>query len=294
MLLSVVLRLQPDRPLTNVVSLGRAAHAGFLKLINQVNPGLAWDLHRSTVNPFTIAISTAGNTSDVTATGKAALIDLRIASIESKVSSLLRNLQSSWIAQLTLMNVKCKVVRIFTETGAHPWVQESTFLEILNNGLARARRGELEVEFRFLSPTSFSLAESRLSMPLPWPRLVFQSLAQRWNAFSPVPLWINWLEFDRCVSISDCRVRTYRVDFGRFGEIGFVGTCRFVLAKGTELELRRSLHALAEFAFFSGVGKKTSMGMGFVVPTLTKCGRRKRVKVEGSSTGRSAYDLHTF
>ncbi|HID65321.1 MAG TPA: CRISPR system precrRNA processing endoribonuclease RAMP protein Cas6, partial [Anaerolineae bacterium] len=267
MLVSVVLQLQPDRPLRNPAGLGRAAHACFLGLVSRFDPALAQSLHRSEITPFALSIL-----ADPMSTRRGRLknppnsVWLRLTSLDERLSALLQKLEPKRIDTLRLLHAKCKVVSIISDSKTYTWARKSTFSEISNNGLVRARKGESYTGFRFLSLTSFSMAKSRLSMPLPWPRLVFQSLVRRWNAFSRITWRIDWPEFDRGVSIAEHRLQTCRLDLGRFSELGFVGECWYVIDRDVSIGLRHAIHALAEFAFFSGVGKKTTMGMGFVLP----------------------------
>jgi CRISPR-associated endoribonuclease Cas6 len=110
------------------------------------------------------------------------------------------------------------------------------------------------------------MVNTRLNMPLPWPRLVFQSLANKWNAFAPMQLWINWADFDRQVTVARFDLKTKLLDFGGFRQVGFVGECWFLIDPEARVPLRHALYTLAQFAFYAGVGRKTTMGMGMVRP----------------------------
>jgi CRISPR-associated endoribonuclease Cas6 len=148
------------------------------------------------------------------------------------------------------------------------WLCSSvTFGEIANNGMAIARRARnaLLVRLRFLSPTTFRLAESRLMMPLPLPHLVFQSLEQKWNTFAYDGIWIDWPEFDRCVSIATHRLRTASVNMGGYRQVGFVGNVEYIIDRDVPPKMLEAIHILAGFARYAGVGAKTTMGMGVAV-----------------------------
>ena len=54
------------------------------------------------------------------------------------------------------------------------------------------------------------------------------------------------------------------IDFGRYRQVGFLGDCRYIVDREAEEYLLQRLHALAEFAVYSGVGAKVTMGMGQV------------------------------
>ncbi|MBI3490961.1 MAG: CRISPR system precrRNA processing endoribonuclease RAMP protein Cas6 [Acidobacteria bacterium] len=46
---------------------------------------------------------------------------------------------------------------------------------------------------------------------------------------------------------------------------GFIGTCEYSVGPRAPEDVSRALHLLADFAFFCGVGLKTTMGMGQVL-----------------------------
>jgi len=228
-----------------------------------LDPTYAVQLHDSGEKPFSLSLICERKTC---AGEPPATYGLRIASLEEKLSSLLLRLDPNRIRSLRLARVEFEVVGIAREKGEHPWAGYSTYQELYNNGIARARKpGSRMIGLRFASPTAFRLVGSRLNMPLPWPRLVFQSLAQRWNAFSPIPIWVNWPEFDRSVTVGRCRgLDTAMLDFGHYKQVGFVGDCWFHIDKDARISTVQALNTLADFAFFSGVGRKTAMGMGLV------------------------------
>ena len=57
-------------------------------------------------------------------------------------------------------------------------------------------------------------------------------------------------------------------DYAGYRQLGFVGACEFLPHRGVPADVVRVLHLLAAFAFFAGVGYKTTMGMGQVRQVL--------------------------
>ena len=103
-------------------------------------------------------------------------------------------------------------------------------------------------------------------MPLPLPRLIFEGLARRWNAFGPLQVPDEVRRFaDEMMLISRYRLRTERVSFGKGGERGaypgFVGVCGYAFRNQDRYWLGL-IHALAAFALYAGVGARTTMGLG--------------------------------
>jgi CRISPR-associated endoribonuclease Cas6 len=64
------------------------------------------------------------------------------------------------------------------------------------------------------------------------------------------------------IAVAEYRIGLSRMGFGSFFEPGFTGWCAFSARKKAGPEVLRWAGALARFAYFSGVGAKTTMGMG--------------------------------
>jgi len=136
---------------------------------------------------------------------------------------------------------------------------EVTNYEEIFNSAPAAR----ELILDFLSPTAFK--RERFDFPLPEPRLVFGGLLRRWNAFSPVKIEKGlFRELPKILTVSGCWIRTRKVEImegGRF--TGFTGRVFFYAFSDDDYTLK-ALNALARFASFAGVGRKTPMGFGSV------------------------------
>lgn len=120
------------------------------------------------------------------------------------------------------------------------------------------------VELEFLSPTTFRQGPGHLPLPVPynvfyWPWRVWQTYAP------PAALPEDWLEWSRReLFVTDVDIRTVPIYITPEDTLsGFVGRARFETNKGTREQLSL-LHALARLAAYTGVGRKTTMGMGAV------------------------------
>jgi CRISPR-associated endoribonuclease Cas6 len=122
------------------------------------------------------------------------------------------------------------------------------------------------LEFRFLTPTTFRMGDANL--PLPVPQSVFRGLWQKWNAFAPSALRLSdeVLKFAQG-QIFPCRFQlrsaTYEMRDGKI--IGFLGDCAYELLGKINNDNARAVSALSRYAFFAGIGAKTTMGMGQVM-----------------------------
>ena len=98
---------------------------------------------------------------------------------------------------------------------------------------------------------------------IPLPGLVFGSLVERWNTFSPVVLSPEMRRFgEEVMAISRYRLASQTVESKAGGlRVGGMGTVTYRALGGDRYWLG-VMHMLASFAFYSGVGVQTATGMG--------------------------------
>jgi CRISPR-associated endoribonuclease Cas6 len=167
------------------------------------------------------------------------------------------------------------VARILsTPQSGEEWAGCAPFTDLYAN----ASDSEKQFSFQFTTPTFFKRgggpAYPDLIVPLPLPDLLFGSLLRNWNQFSPTSFVEANLLKEVCshhLEITQHRITSQlaRLVFPREDGTyrtttfpGFVGSCSFRLVELHSPELVKTLNALADFAFYSGVGAKTTMGYG--------------------------------
>ncbi|MFQ6110225.1 MAG: CRISPR system precrRNA processing endoribonuclease RAMP protein Cas6, partial [Candidatus Aminicenantales bacterium] len=127
------------------------------------------------------------------------------------------------------------------------------------NLLAQAAE-EVRIILEFCSPTSFSHPSEEGLLPLP--NLVFTSILEKWNSFSDRKIPDEAGKAFEKIRIDWIRLKTEFVRYS-WGKIpGFIGKVIYRLPESMGRETRRWVNALADFTFFSGVGKNTFLGMG--------------------------------
>ncbi len=263
MLLSAVIALQARKEALLPAYLGKASHALFLRLVAAADPIMGAKLHDdSEAKPFTVSDLMVLPGSRVTAqvaAGQACF--LRFTSYEDGLSCLLaEKVLPSLPQELELDNSLFSVNDVFAENGAHRLSRQTSYQELAKQYLLEARRTPRRLKLFFTSPTTFRSGGK--NVPLPLPGLVFGSLADRWNAISPITISEEVRRYaEECVAISQCQLRTRTVDIAGGKQVGFMGSCSYVALKHDAYWLR-VINLLAEFAFFSGVGYKTTMGFG--------------------------------
>lgn len=176
----------------------------------------------------------------------------------------------SAIPVLRLGQSELRVSRVLaTPESGEPWAGFAHFEDIL----ATARESETVWHLCFVTPTAFKAGDAEL--PLPIPRLCFQSWLNSWDEHAPMPFFQNKadrrsflmdvVEGNVSVSYSQLQLvkRTLYFNGTRTREQGFVGTCRFTVrpAKVAPHD-RKILDALTRYSFYAGSGRKTTMGMG--------------------------------
>ena len=120
-----------------------------------------------------------------------------------------------------------------------------------------------KVTLQFYSATSFQ--SKGMHVPVPLPNLVFGSLVDRWNAFSPVTLSPEIRRFgEELVALSNYDLKSGVVQQKSGAPlIGGIGRATYSALGGDQYWLA-TMQMLADFALYSGVGVKTTIGMGQV------------------------------
>ena len=256
MLLSVVLPFEDGREALRWLR-GDLVHRYVLALIQARDPALSAALHRDARHkPFTAALLRSDN-------GHGAC--LRLTALDGPVA-----------AQFDVLSDPPPVTcdgRAFAFAGvsrSHPLACRSdpgTLWRVSLHGPAVPPR----VRLRFVTPTAFDSPTGLF----PLPALVCASLGRKWArqadpAWAPEASAVEALGAALRVVRHD--LRTERVSLGRYHATGFTGECDLALLPGAPPVLARLLHLLAGFAFYAGVGLKTTMGMGQVRPGRVHAG----------------------
>lgn len=279
MLTSLVLVLTLERPSAFPQYLGRAAHAAFLQLVAKESPALAEQLHAADQRrPFTCSIRVGGrrrgNRLEVRPEDPAFV---RYTGLDKTVSALLARWAEVPPQCVELEGQRFAVEKATLDPAEHPWAGQATYEGLAAAHLLPSGSPSVRVELEFASPTTFR--SGGRTLPVPLPDLVFGSLVDKWNAFSPVAVSDEARRFAaECLAISRYRLATRVVPGkGDAVQIGFVGWCRYVALNRDRYWLS-VIQLLADYAFYAGVGYQTTVGMGQV--------RRKAQQTEASAQAR--------
>lgn len=269
-LFSVVLVCSPVREVEIEATVGHQAHAAFLDAIRQADPRLSAMLHdpQVSIRPFTV--SPLGAMPSVR-NGRVRLNParnywLRFTILYAPIFRrfMERFLESGDPPVLRLHPAEMAVREILVTPGTHPWSGYTSWAQLVQDAAP-----EPELTLQFVSPTAFSFGQKEWGkkiVVLPQPELVFGSLLRVWNGYAPPPLRLEeaglraYLE--EHVVIREIRgLQTRMLRLRGLPQVGFVGTITYGLMGENEVA-RLALNLLADFAFYAGVGMKTTMGMG--------------------------------
>jgi CRISPR-associated endoribonuclease Cas6 len=257
-LLSAVIHLTPDQPLP--VWLGRAGQAWLLNRVRHFEPALADLLHSGqTRRPYTVSVPR----------GTPDQYWLRITSTSADLSQVLRDSILPELQLVLLAGIEIPVASV--QLTDHAWAGQTDYQTLARLAFDQPNSA---LRLEFATPTAFH--QQGLSVPLPLPSLVYGSLIQSWNLYSPVLLPIEMGPFvERYVGIAHHNVATRMVQAGLSERhVGFTGNVTFMVMPQEKNNLPpdtyrlhvQVLHLLTQFAFYTGVGVRTAVGMGQVHP----------------------------
>jgi CRISPR-associated endoribonuclease Cas6 len=230
-------------------TLSRALHGLVMNWLNLGNPQIADSIHASQESPLSLSGLLGNRRPRGTQAGDN--FYFRICLLDGSLMEPLLVGIEKWGTQPLILGQFAFALRsIYTLPGTHRLAGSADY-----RLLANTPQTTTDIELNFLSPTSFK--QSRGIQPFPLPELVFGSLLRRWNAFAPEELNFSAVEWEGLVSAYELKTHALKMEGG--SEIGTQGWVRYRFPNAEQAKLAT---VLAHFAFFSGVGRKTSMGMG--------------------------------
>ncbi len=249
---------------------GALAHAAFFDLVAAADPDLAARLHDSGARqPFTLSpLHGLPEQADAAGyrvrAGMRATLRLTLLDPALFTAFLKRLLTAGPDLQLRLGDVTFAVEGALGAPGSHPWAGYTTA-----GDLRKAAGAEQRIRMLFASPAAVSLGEKGAAKQrmilIPIPQYVFASLRGTWNRLTgdEIPIGFEAWVAD-CVFVREVRnwqTAVYQLKRGTYP--GGHGDVTFEALDPAPTFLRM-LNLLADFAFYSGVGTKTTMGMGQV------------------------------
>lgn len=262
-LLAVVLTIRPIADATVPGHLGRAVYAQILRWIDSVDPVLAQSIHDGDgPKPLTCSglIGARRSAVDARQVGVDQTYFIRLTGLSMSVCQMM----SGWLhtppPPLDLDGVAFQIEQITADPSVDARAGSTTY-ESLVEQFFKGAPYPGRVSLRFLTPVAFR--SQGMDMPLPLPGLLLGSLADRWNSFSPIAISPEMRQFaETQVALSafslQSRVLPYKDGGARKGAVGDAA----YVARTSDRYWRAVLHLLAAYAFYSGAGALTTVGMG--------------------------------
>jgi CRISPR-associated endoribonuclease Cas6 len=273
-LYALIIRLTAVQSGTLRATQGHLAHAAFLNILRQVDPDLAQALHdRNGRKPFTLsALGGFGHGRNGQLSVHAGQEGwLRVTLLDPRMfQTFIRYfLQGGTRPAIRLEKQQFHISEILSTPGSHPLAGCASLDELFHRW-QQADPGDkahhtIELEFR--SPTAFSIKNTphRHMHLLPDPVLVFGQLATYWDkqTGSDTAEAIRAYCQDHLV-VARHKIETHVFQFNKGPQVGFTGAVTYKLLETGAGDIIQHLNRLADLAFYTGLGTKTTMGMGQV------------------------------
>lgn len=151
-------------------------------------------------------------------------------------------------------NVEYKILEIFFDKEQSKWADHTSEQELFNQQYASNL-----VKLRFYTPTLFKVGDQHCKYPVP--EKVFTSLLRKFNKYSKYKIDQQIEEKFKEITVIEKKTQSRRVTLRDFYLEGFIGDVTFKIPEQDE-QLIKTANILADFAFYAGVGYKTTMGLG--------------------------------
>lgn len=263
-LMSVVVKVRAPQPLNLPNHVGRAVHALCLRLIGQARPDLAEYWHNAEgTKPFAVSNLVGGKRLDKFSRLLSPEYEawFRLVALNAEVCEALRAVINAPPAEVDIDGNLLDVAMMTADPAQHEWAGETSYETMAAPYLMARAAPDRRVGLNLVTPTLFR--QNALETPLPSADLVFGSLCDKWNAYSPTQIAPQLREYSRVgVTVSYFDLQSASVQHkNKVMLVGSVGTVTYAAVQYDRYWMSM-LALLADFAFYSGVGRHTSMGMG--------------------------------
>lgn len=262
-LLSLIMNLRNPLAASMAVDQGRALAAQFLEWVQKLDPELSAALHDPDKVPRPYTISSLQN---LPSTNRGLVLLLagsktwfRITSLSPQLSLfLVDRLLPSLPKAVQIGDALFELESAVWEAEKHPWAGWLNYNDLIRQELLGKVNRQIKMEFS--SPTAFH--SNGLHVPFILPCSAIRSWLSCWNSFAPITFPKSLLEgIEESVAVSYYKMQTFPVRYGKATLVGGVGRCTYNILKDDPYFVH-IINTLANFAFYSGTGAKTALGMG--------------------------------
>ncbi len=258
MFYSVVLTLQAISSGQITSFVGQKIHGWLFSLLKKADANLAPALHASVPNKaFTVSSFLGRKLNSTLEINEGELYKIRLTFLNDNVFQAISGEIYELLARaipIQLERVKF-IINLLTVDPEDPWSGFTTEEELLES--VNENR---EIALKFYTPTCFRIGDLHLREPEP--EKIFTSLLCKWNTHCSFKFDENLRDKFKEIVILESDIIQKRVQFSHFYIQGFVGSVKYKLPEIPSVI--KTANILANFAFYSGVGYKTTMGLGQV------------------------------
>ena len=280
-LYALVIRLTAEKSGALRATHGHLAHGAFFEILRQVDPGISAALHNiSGRKPFTISpLHDFGHGRKGKLPVRAGQEGwLRVTLLDPLLFHTFIDyfLHGTKQPTIQLDHIPFHVSEILGTPGSHPLAGADNLAglyqrwnEADTNQPTNRPTIPQTIHLHFHTPTAFSRRDPNLPHRhvhvLPDPYFVFGELAGAWDRLtdSETKEAIQQFTIERVV-VARHDIRTHMYHFRSSKQVGFTGRVTYEVLGEGEVALVQHLNRLADLAFYTGVGSKTTQGMGQV------------------------------
>lgn len=227
---------------------GNHVHGLFYKeILASQNPGLADYLHLPE-NPKPFSISYIYKNREV--------CWFRIASWKNEIAQSVFSYFNSH-TEINLSKCSFKLIKTSTENKESPWSARIDIENFINHCKATFKD---KFWIEHFSPTSFKQSDSHV--PLPVPELIINSIYRQLPDIIKQEKEFNLSDIIKLIHLKQHNLRSL-YNKKNYGSIAsFTGKTCWQIDKKASIEEKEFIWILFNFAFYSGIGVKTTQGMG--------------------------------
>ncbi len=238
-------------------------HDLFFKLLQEVDPVISVELHQQKgLRPFTLSmlrgLKAQNNLYQVKGGKK---YSFRAAFIDERLFLAFYNAVYSYFT--AAVHIRIRDIE-FVITAVY--LEKITGFKELNSEKPLQYKSFI---INFLSPTTFG--SKSIHYILPDVSVVFENCINKWNYFCPklmkIPSDKLQLITESCYLVK-YNLKTENVNIDNYKIVGFKGSCYFEIPSNVDEKVLRYITTLLKFTRYSGIGYKTTMGMGQVKVTF--------------------------
>lgn len=265
---SLVLNLLPATPIPTGYLTGKHLHALFLTLVSSVDRSLGDRLHeQKTEKAFTLSplqVRDRPRRDHVLQwdykqpVPAGAFCWWRISLLDDALfghlTPLWLNLNPAHPWHLGPANLQITSI-LGTAQSTQPWAGFRSYEQLYE----QAAEDDRQLAFNLCTPATFR--QGKYDSALPTRECMFSSLLNRWNRYSGMTFPDSLIE---CLFPSFFDICTELVSHPDGKWVGSVGAISYRILGDVDVTTMKQLNALADFALYAGVGRKTPMGMGML------------------------------